>query len=231
MKFSAAIIARMTSTRLPGKPLRKLAGKPMLEYILETLRQLSLCEIIVATSTDPTDQPLRRYCESKGIPFVCGSLHNVAHRFLDAIDFLASDAVFRVNGDSPLVSRHLFEQARSEFEATVPDLVTNVFPRSYPPGVSVELVSANSFRAAFRAFSEDDDREHVTRFFYKNSTTFRIVNIESSIDLSASSLAVDTPLDLRVIDRMVRAMKRPHWDYSVEELIALRESTIDEHIS
>ena len=212
----------MTSSRLPGKGLRMVQGNKLFDYVLETLRNTaSVSEIVFATSQDHTDDEIESYASSVGLACVRGSLQNVTERFGTALGYCESEAAFRVNGDSPMISRRLFDQAASAFETTGADIVTNVFPRSYPPGVSVELIRKSAFDRVVMEQSTEDDREHVTRFIYSNPDMFRIHNLESAENFAHCHLAVDTPRDLQVFEGMVKRMTRPHWEYAPKELVML----------
>ena len=223
-KYPAIVIARMNSQRLAGKGLREVAGKKLIQYVIDTLSVIeSVSEILIATSDQETDDPLAEFAEQSSLRCVRGSLQDVANRFAMAIRETNAVAAYRVNGDSPLISRQLFEQAADEFCDKV-DLVTNVFPRTYPPGVSVELVRAESFERALNEMNDDDDREHVTRYLYSNADRFQIKNLESNADFFTCHLAVDTQQDFIIFEAMVGKMDRPHWEYTPAQLVDLYHS-------
>lgn len=224
--IGAALIARMSSRRLPGKVLTKVAGVPLLGYSLDRLRHCGLeLRIVVATSLDPSDDPLEEFANAEGIDCVRGSLDDVAGRFVKAIETTGADAIFRVNGDSPLIETALFRRAASEFASSKPDLVTNIMPRRYPPGVSVELLRSSSYVESYQKIVDDEDREHVTRFFYRHRNRFRIVNLEPEESYGDLHLAIDTEADLEAFKRVVGLMKRPHWDYGLDEIVELYNHT------
>lgn len=224
----AAIVCRMSSTRFPGKSLARVCGKPLIQYIVESLRAvLPGLRTAVVTSTDRSDDAIAAFAEECGLHLVRGQLDDVAGRLALAIRRLGLEHVFRVNGDSPLAPVALFPLAMRALGEGDWDLVTNVFPRTFPPGMSLELIRGSSFLRAYPDCFEPEDREHVTRLFYRNPDRFRILNLTMPVDLSTVSLAIDTPADLAVFERMVRTMKKPHWAYSVPELLALRQRAID----
>ena len=139
--IGAIVQARMSSMRLPGKSLRPLCGKPMLQYVLESLAQVDeLAETIVATSSDPSDDPIAEFCDQFGSVCFRGSLDHVAERFLQTANARGLSAFVRVSGDSPLLDPRFVARAVDLFVESNADVVTNVFPRTYPPGMSVELV-------------------------------------------------------------------------------------------
>jgi spore coat polysaccharide biosynthesis protein SpsF (cytidylyltransferase family) len=221
-RIGAIVQARMSSRRLPGKSLRPLRGKPMLQYVLESLMHVGqLDETIVATSTDPSDDRITELCDRMGLACFRGSLENVAERFLLASKSRGFSAFIRVSGDSPLLDGRLVVRAIDLFVESNADVVTNVFPRTYPPGLSVELVRTASFERAIPKFDDPYDREHVTSYFYRNADQFRIVNFSLNPPRCDVHLAVDTHEQFEYADRIVAMMNRPHWEYSLDELLAI----------
>lgn len=214
--------ARLTSQRLPGKVLIEVAGRPLLAYLLERLaRCRRVSRIVVLTSRDPADDPLAAFCRRQGAECFRGDLHNVAGRFADALDYYGFGAFVRISGDSPLLDQALVDRAIDEFQTGNHDLVTNVFPRSYPTGQSVEVVSAEAFRRALAAMSEPIHLEHVTPYLYENHHGFRIFNISVTPELREVRLSVDTKADLDVFSRILGRMNKPHWQYGLSEIVEL----------
>lgn len=220
-RYPAIVVARMNSQRLAGKGLREVAGKKLIQYVVDTLSVTdSVSEIVIATSNKITDDPLAKFAKQSRLRCVRGSLQDVANRFALAIRETKAEAAYRVNGDSPFISRQLFEQAADELSHEM-DLVTNVFPRTYPPGLSVELIRAKAFQRALKEMTSDADREHVTRYLYSNASCFQIKNLESTADYANCHLAVDTKHDFLIFEAMVDKMDRPHWQYTPSQLVNL----------
>lgn len=204
--------ARMSSTRLPGKVLRPVAGRPLLSYLIESLEH---CRnggpIIVASSSDASDDPIAEYCRNQQIRCTRGPLEDVMGRFLMAVEDTMADQFVRVCGDSPLLDHRLIDHAIELFWKRRPELVTNLFPRSFPAGQSVEVVDTTCFRRAAASTSQPEHREHVTKFFYAQSNRFDIVNFTADEDWSGHKMAVDEPADLdRFADRL-NNLPGPHW--------------------
>jgi spore coat polysaccharide biosynthesis protein SpsF len=221
-RIGAIVQARMSSRRLPGKSLRSLCSKPMLQYVLESLAHVDgLAETVVATSTDPTDDPIAEFCDRIGSVCFRGSLENVAERFLRTAEARRLSAFVRVSGDSPLLNPQLVAKAVDLFVESDADVITNVFPRTYPPGLSVELVRTAAFERAFPKLTEPYDREHVTSFFYQHADRFRIVTFALDPPRRDVHLAVDTAEHFDRVARIVTTMNRPHWEYSLEQLLAI----------
>lgn len=219
--YPAVVLARMTSERLPGKVLRDIAGQPLIRYVIDALRHCpAVTAIAIATSEEPSDEPLVHFARSEGVEVIRGDLRNAASRFLKAIRSFDDRAVFRVNGDSPLINGELFVRAAEVFSAGEYDIITNIQPRTCPPGMSVELVRTDAFVRACELMSQPEDQEHVTRFLYQHPEQFRIGNLTHSVDYSNIHLAVDTPEDLAAVEHLIAALDGPPWSQSVDDIIA-----------
>ena len=172
MKTGAIIQARMSSDRLSGKVLKNVAGKPLLQYILERLRKCStIHQIVVTTSDNRTDDPIAEYCRENNTVCFRGPLQNVAKRFYMALEKYNLDAFVRVCCDSPMLDQKLIEQGVKLFNREC-DLVTNTLPRSYPVGQSVEVVSSSTFKKIYEKMSTPDHFEHITKYYYEMPDEF-----------------------------------------------------------
>ncbi|MGH7380760.1 MAG: cytidylyltransferase domain-containing protein [Candidatus Methylomirabilales bacterium] len=228
MKVGAIVQARMNSERLPGKVLHTVRGKPMLEYLLERLDHCkSLDAVVVATSTDPTDDPVARFCRQGARQCFRGSLDNVASRFKDVLDTSKLDAFVRISGDSPLLDPKVVDRGVELFLKGDYDVVTNVFPRSFPRGQSVEVVRAGTFRRAFERAWSEDELQHVTLYFYRHPEWFRILNFGADADYSGVHLAVDTIEDMERFASLVEGMEKSHWEYSLPEILDMCRTVYD----
>jgi spore coat polysaccharide biosynthesis protein SpsF len=222
MKIAAIVQARMSSVRCPGKVLRDSNGKPLLSFLLERVQRASgINTVIVATSEEESDDAIANYCAYKGVPCFRGPRMDVAERFARLLTDHPFDAFVRLCGDSPFLDPAILSRAISLFRETRPDIVTNVFPRSYPAGQSVEVIDSATFLTVQPHFVEADDREHVTAHFYDHPDRFRIENFSHDPDLSYLSLAVDTEADFVRFASIAAAMDRPQWTYELTEIIAL----------
>ena len=224
MPQTAIVQARTTSRRLPGKVLRAVAGKPLLEYLLERLERCRLVtEVFLATSDDPSDDELASLCARLGVAVYRGSLNNVVARFLALARKHNLASFVRVNGDSPLLDPAIVDRGVALFDTQACDLVTNVFPRTYPKGQSVEVVSTAALERVAALSADPEDLEHVTRYFYGHPDEFRITNFAYGLDAGGVQLSVDSAEDLARLELMVGRMTRPHWDYGLDELLSLSQ--------
>lgn len=224
---TAIVQARMRSRRLPGKSLYPIAGRPMLSYLIERLRMCQrLADVVVATSTMADDDAIARLCAEIGVTCHRGPLDNVLGRFLEVIRTRALTAVVRISGDSPLLDPALVDRAIDMFKIAGVDLVTNVAPRSFPRGQSVEVVSAEALRRVDAEEITLEEREHVTLWFYRHPQRCTMRNFAAARDLSSVQLSVDTPEDLTTIARIIGKMDRPHWQYGLDDLLELRRMVL-----
>jgi spore coat polysaccharide biosynthesis protein SpsF len=196
------IQARMSSRRLPGKVLQYINGTPILGHVAARCAGVvGPNQLVIATSYEKEDNPIAEFAQSHGFSCYRGPLENVYSRFAGLLSERKENHFIRVCADSPFLDPGLLETAIAQSRKYDVDLVTNVFPRSFPKGQSVEMIRTSVFLSpAFRAlpgFSE----EHVTQGFYLHSDKFSILNFSCSLDQkdNLETWAVDTPEDLVTI--------------------------------
>ena len=230
MKIGAIVQARVSSERFPGKVLYKVGGKPLLQYLLERLEHCTCLDTtVVATSIENSDTPIADYCQKNNVACYRGSLSNVASRFNEILDTYKFDAFVRVNGDSPLLDQRLIEKGVRLFLGGDYDLVTNIMPRTFPKGESVEVLRAVTYRSAYPRMREEGDLEHLTRYYYQHPEEFRIKNFALPENLNHISLCVDTKQDMDNFVTIVSTMVKPHWEYKLEDILRIyRSLTIPE---
>lgn len=210
----AIIQARMSSMRLPGKVLMNIAGKPMLERVRDQVMQANgVKKVVIATSNNASDDPIEQFCYSRNFPCFRGALNDVAGRFLSVIERECAEEFIRISGDSPLIDPGLIDIAISEYGCGSYDLVTNVLDRTFPKGQSVELVRSSSFKKMYADLNDMDDREHVTKAFYRNKSNFRIKNFAAEPSAGEIQLSVDTQEDLNKVTIIINTcdMQSAGW--------------------
>jgi spore coat polysaccharide biosynthesis protein SpsF len=215
--------ARMTSARLPGKMLRPLAGeRTTLQLLVERVRHCERADaFVLATSDDPSDDPIAELCERLEVTVHRGPLQDVAGRYLQVVDRFGLDAFVRVSGDSPLLDQRLIDRGIELFGQGGADVVTNVFPRTFASGQSLEVVDAGAFRRAYAEMSEPPHFEHVTAYLYSHPDAFRIRNFEHSPDEGALHVSLDAEDDALLIAAILARMDRPHWEYDYDAVMDL----------
>ena len=218
--LGAIVQARMGSTRFPGKVLCEINGKPLLQYLLESLFQCSdIDQVVVATSVESSDDPIVEFCHLLGVECYRGDLESVAGRFVELLESYKFDAFVRISGDSPLLDHRLVSRAASYFKSGEFDLVTNILQRTFPKGQSVEIIDSKVFQAAYPLMSTKNEKEHVTTYFYLHSERFKIHNFESGENFGHVQLSVDTSSDMQRFKTIVNSMDRPHWQYTFKDIL------------
>ncbi len=195
----------MSSNRLAGKVLMDFNGKPIIRNVVDSA---AIDKAVVLTSVESSDDPLAEYLQAEGIEHFRGSLNDVYGRFCDAINHYKPDWVMRICADSPLIPPLLL-QSMAEIERGDADIITNVFPRSFPKGHSVEIIRAKTMLEVAREQLSDSDKEHVTPYFYRNADKFKIISVTQPEDMSHLDMAVDTREDY---DRLL-PMSKDHIKY------------------
>jgi spore coat polysaccharide biosynthesis protein SpsF len=195
--------ARMGSSRLPGKVLKDVGGRPMLLYMLERLAPLRVDELVVATTDLDRDSPVADAAAAAGRPVVRGSEQDVLARFGACLDRHPADTVVRLTADCPLADPALVEAVVDLHMARGADYTCNVLPRTFPKGLDVEVMSAGSLRTAAAEARDQPEREHVTPFLYRHPERFRLANLRSGDDLGDERWTVDTADDLEFVRRVV----------------------------
>jgi len=201
--------------------LRDVAGKPLVERVVDRARRIrSVHELVVAATVEDADDALAEHCRSLGLPVFRGPSANVAQRVRDCADAHGWSHFARINADSPFFDPELIDTAMQRLVHDVRDLVTNVAPRSYPYGVTVEVFRTNAFRRAYRWMTHPDDLEHVSRYFYRHGARFRIGYLPPADgDYTDVRLTVDTEDDLQraalLIQRLGSAYETSSWSQIV----------------
>jgi len=223
MRIGAVVQARMSSSRLPGKVLAPVAGRPLLALLLERLERCDgLDAVVVATSDDPSDDVLAAWCAAEGVDVHRGPLDDVAARVLGAARARDLEGLVRISGDSPLIDPALVGRAAAGLAAGGADLVSNVVPpRTYPSGQSVEALRAGALAAATALMVQPGDREHVTPALYRHPERFRIVALRADPPCAGHRLVVDTADDLAALRALVARMRRPQAEHGLDELLVL----------
>ena len=216
--------ARTTSTRLPRKVLTEVAGRTLLDHHLDRLAATGL-PVVVATTTNATDDEIVALCARRGIPVFRGSEDDVLARFHGAVTQEGYDVVVRVTSDCPLVDgRPVAAAVRRFVDEGDPWLyLSNTQPHTYPRGLDFEVFSAAALAEAAEDATESYEREHVTPYLNRNvSGRMRLANVAAPEDASDLRVTVDTEDDLR----LVRALLEEHDAAALgwEDLVRLLRS-------
>jgi len=236
MSIVAMIIqARMGSTRLPGKVLKPIAGRPMLSYQLERLRRCKRVDrIVVATTVMPADDPIVAFCQAEGVLCTRGSEHDVLSRYIDAARHVGATSVVRVTSDCPLLEPELVDQAVDALGDGV-DYVSNMMQPTWPYGMAVEAMPCGVLEEAASQASDPAEREHVTPFIYWRPERYRLKSLTMEPDLSDKRWTVDTPEDFDLVSRIISTLHPRKPDFGISDVLELLEQnpsweTINRHV-
>jgi spore coat polysaccharide biosynthesis protein SpsF (cytidylyltransferase family) len=223
LRVLAVLQARMSSTRLPGKVLMPILGRPMLALHLERLKRCtSVDELAVATSTDPSDDALAGLCLGEGVDCFRGSLNDVLDRFISAARPYAPDVVVRLTGDCPLADPSLIDEIVNRFVVSDLDYLSNCVPPTYPDGLDVEVTRFTALEAAAREAVLPSHREHVTPFIRKQPERFRIGNHASpDVDRSSMRWTVDEPEDFEFVKQVYERLYPTNPSFTTSDVLAL----------
>ncbi|MDP2264421.1 MAG: glycosyltransferase family protein [Hydrogenophaga sp.] len=228
--------ARMTSTRLPGKVLLPLAGVPMLTRLAERLRRVQRADgIVIATTTNATDDPIAVLCTQLGVLCHRGSEHDVLSRYADAARLHGADTVVRITADCPLIDPALIDQVIAAFEEGDSDYTSNMLPPTWPYGMAVEVFSAAALQRAHAEATQPAEREHVTPFIYGHPERYRLRNVASPVDLSHHRWTVDTPEDHELVRRLFETLHPLNPQFTQTDILALLDAhpewvAINQHV-
>ena len=249
MKTVAIIQARMGSSRLPGKVLLDIAGKPMIQHVIErTQRARNLDSVTVATTTDTSDDPVAAFAISTGIPCTRGSLHDVLDRYYQAAKQHQAEFVVRITADCPLIDPDVIDQTVQLVTGNWllnTDFACNRLPppfgRSFPIGLDVEACTFTALERAWKESTETFHREHVMPYIYEGVSltdqspitnhlllssrtsprSFKIAQLHHTPDYGEQRWTVDTPEDLVFIREIfARLDGKPNFNwYDVLEIV------------
>jgi spore coat polysaccharide biosynthesis protein SpsF (cytidylyltransferase family) len=193
----------MSSARFPGKVLAPFRGRPLIASVLDGAAAIRAGRVVLATSDDATDEPLAAYARARGVEVFRGSLHNVFARFRDCAAAYPADWTMRLCGDSPLLQPAVAAAVVAHAGRLDLDVVTTVFPRTFPRGQNVEMVRTRVLLGVDPRALTPSEQEHVTQVFYAHPARYRIANVESRDPrLADLSTAVDSIDDLRRLEAM-----------------------------
>jgi spore coat polysaccharide biosynthesis protein SpsF len=214
----------MGSTRLPGKVLKPIAGRPMLSYQLERLRSASRVDrIVVATTTSPIDDEIVDFCSAERVACTRGSEQDVLSRYAEAAAQFNADVIARVTSDCPLIDPALIDCAIAEFETGGRryDYLSNMIEPTWPYGMAIEVFTTVALMEADREAVAPAEREHVTPFIYWRPQRYRLKSLVRSPGLSFHRWTVDTQEDFELVSRIIEALypRKPQFD--MQDVLAL----------
>ena len=219
------IQARSSSKRLPNKVLMEINGKKIIQHVIDqVLNIINISNLIVATSNNKDDVKVYNYCKKNSINCIKGSLNDVSKRFIKVLEKYKHDSFIRINGDSPLTDPKIIAKAIRIFNDGNYDIVTNVFPRSYPKGMSVEIIKKKILIDNYSKF-DSLEKEHVTSHFYKKYKKFNIKNFSLKKNYSNINLSIDTRDDFYRIKKIINLLGYKNKKILLKDILKLNKKT------
>ena len=227
-RVAIIIQARMGSTRYPGKPLKTVAGKPLLGYLIDRVKAVKRADrIVVATSIAPQDAQIAEFCQQWGVDLYRGSEQDVLDRYYQAAKAFQTDIIVRITGDCPLIDPKVVDQVIEYYLAHVPhyDYVSNMLKPGFPRGMDVEIFSFEALQRIHVLAKAPEEREHVTLYLYEHPDQFAIGNVSYKKDLSHHRWTVDTEEDFQLVSRLLEALSPKNPLFTIEEI----ENEMNQH--
>lgn len=219
------IQARVGSTRLPGKVVREIRGRPMIDYVVYRARQMSETrETIVATSTLDREEPLVEHLENRGVPVVRGPEQDVLARYVQAAEAHGAETVVRITADCPLLMPSVSDRVVRAFRESGCDYASNTLERTYPLGLDTEVLSMETLRRVDQEASDPADREHVTRYVRRHPEDFEVYSVTDDTDRSGLRWTVDEEPDLQFVRRVYRVLGDEAIEATCEDVLDVLEA-------
>ncbi len=221
-RIVAILQARMSSSRLPGKVLAPILGRPMLARQIDRVRRSrSIDRLVVATSDRADDAPIAALCEREGVECFRGSLDDVLDRFYRCAVHHRANHVVRLTGDCPLADPDLIDALVDMYLGANVDYASNCRPPTLPDGLDAEVFGMQALEQAWREASDPFEREHVVPFIIRRPERFRVANWTWTEDLSAMRWTVDRPEDLEFVRRVFESLCPASPEFGFRDVLAL----------
>jgi spore coat polysaccharide biosynthesis protein SpsF len=227
----AIIQARMSSSRLPGKVLQEITGSPMLAHVINRVRRAkTVDEVVVATTTDPSDDAIVLFCRENETGCFRGSLFDVLDRYYQCAKNYQAGIIVRITADCPVIDPDVIDLTVTEFLKRKVDFAANRLPppwhRTYPIGLDTEVCSFAALESAWKDAKLKHEREHVMPYLYAEEGRFKIFQVDTAPDYGSMRWTVDTPEDLVLIRRIFEAFNGRD-NFSWQEVLQLVQQRPD----
>ena len=224
MKIVTIIQARMSSTRLPGKVMLPILGKPLLIRMLERVQAAKFIgRLVVATSTNKDDDEIENICSNENIFCFRGHLTDLLDRHYQVAKLYNADAVVKIPSDCPLIDPSVIDRVLDHYvKSDKFDLVSNLHPATYPDGNDVEIMSFSALECAWKDAVKDYEREHTTPFIWEHDDHFAIGNVEweTGLDYSASHRwTIDFPEDYEFIRKVYEELYPENKAFGLTDIL------------
>ncbi|MDC0074885.1 glycosyltransferase family protein [Alphaproteobacteria bacterium] len=217
-KILGIVQARMESKRFPGKVLKVVKNKSLLELLLNRLIiSKKINQIIVVTTKQESDNVIAKLVNNLGLNLYRGSTTNVLESFYNAALNYQAEIIVRITGDCPIIDPNIVDNIIEYYLSNNYDYVSNTINPTYPDGLDVEVFSFKTLRTAYNSTNLKHNTEHVTPYI-KNSNKFLLGSFENSNDYSENRWTVDYEVDFKLIEKIVSYFY-PRINFSMKEIL------------
>jgi len=225
--FIAIVQARMGSTRLPGKVLKVVEGKPLLEHLIDRLRfSKNIYKIVIAATVLKEDDAVEELCKKLGVECFRGSADDVLDRYYQAAIKYRADVIIRITADCPVIDPVIIDKMIGSYKREIDeyDYFSNIYPtRTYPQGLDVEIFTFAALKETWKNAVNAPDKEHVTPYIHIHPEKFKIYNYKDKRDFSRYRWTVDTGEDLRLIKEIYGALYKKNKMFLYNDILKLME--------
>jgi spore coat polysaccharide biosynthesis protein SpsF len=220
----------MTSTRLPGKVLLPVLGKPLLELLIERLKRATVLDaIVLATTRNASDDVIETLAHRLGAGCFRGSEEDVLDRVRQAAHENSADVIVEVTADNPLIDPALLDTVVRTYLRNDADYVSNLLRRTYPRGMEIQVFSTAVLDRVAGLTLDPVDHEHVSLYIYEHPEIFSLLNVESGLPERYSDirLTVDTKEDFALITKIFESLYPDNPAFTLQDIIALLDNRKD----
>ena len=220
METAIILQARLGSKRFPGKVLKKINGKTILEYTIKRLKKTKLSKnIIVVTTKREEDQKIIKVAKKTNCHTFRGSTNNVLNRYYKAAVHYKVKNIVRICSDCPLIDPKIINKVYFFYLKNNYDYVSNkIFP-SYPIGMGVEIFNFQSLKKVNKLAKSSYEKEHVTPYFFKRPKKFKIKNVGSKKKLLNYRVVLDYAEDFKLISNILKHFNKQRKDFTLKDII------------
>jgi spore coat polysaccharide biosynthesis protein SpsF len=207
IKYGAILEARMGSTRLPGKSLKEIHGKPLIKRVIDRINcSKKLDKVVLATTQNPKDDILDEYAKGINIDIFRGSEDNVLERVVLAAEEYSIEHIVELHGDNPFLDPEIIDLTIDKYELTNCDYISNTIKKTFPMGLRVQVFPTKLLRHIYNTVDDSAVNEHVSLYFYENPDIFNIenVNAPNQINRPDIRLTVDTEEDFQFVSNIYK---------------------------
>jgi len=220
--LGAIIQARVSSTRLPQKVIKKIEGKTVLEHLILRAKKVKNCDkVILATTDKKDDDVLGKIAKELNVLAFRGSENDVLDRYYQAAKLFKIDPIVRITADCPLLDPKIVEKVIDFYFSGNYDYISNTHPPTFPDGMDVEIFNFKSLEKSWKKAKLRSEREHVTAYIFKNPKLFKIGNITYEKDFSHLRLTLDEKEDLILIRKIYKELYPKNPFFGLEWVLEL----------